>query len=972
MKLGRREKVAEWVAPARARLSVPAVVAAVSGPGVITALAPITDLEGKQGVTALYLAAIIAATTIGGLWSGVLAAGLSLLGLDYFFVSPFHGFTVDNKEPLITGGIAFLLAVLFVHRVQQRREAAQLRAEQAEVEMGRRASRQEALASFGRIALTGASAEELYDEVVRLVGEGLRVGMVGLAEFAPGSDDLVLRAGVGWREGTIGSRVSAERDSLAGYTLALNEPVVVQDLRQDDRFPGSPILHAHGGAGAISVPIRSPERSIGVITAISSQANAFSADDVIFMRAAANMFAAAVQRHRFADELRVARDEFQALIDASPVPIVVYDRDGVVTVWNPAAEEVFGWTAEEVIGSFFPIVPDDLREEFDRIREDVYEGRAFSGYETTRLRKDGSKVEVSFSNAPVRDAVGEIRGVVGIITDVTDRKRAERAIIESEQRLRLALEAASMGWWEWDVGTGVVRWSDNLEPIHGLPHGGFKGTFDAFLELIHPDDRQLLEDAVGRALAEGSGYDLEFRVVWPDGSVHWMQGIGHVVVDEEGKPVRMLGLGRDVTDRKRREEALAFLAEAGERLSGTLDYERTLREIARLAVPRLADCCVVDILDEERSPHQLAVAHVDPRLEELVRDLETRYPTDPNLPASPMGRALRSGQAELVERLSGAELRSYARDEEHAALLGELGLTTAMFVPLTARGRTLGVVGFLAGKGRHYSPDDLALARDLARNAALSVDNARLYSQRSRVARSLQRSLLPPELPAIPGIDVAARYRAAGEGMEVGGDFYDLFETDGGGWAVVIGDVCGKGADAAAVTGLARHTIRTAAFREERPSHVLQTLNDAMLRQYAQGTFCTVAFARLADTVRGRHAVLSSGGHPLPLLLTAGGEAHAVGSHGTLLGVFPDPELEDTEVPLSEGDVLLLYTDGLVEYYDQDVDVGERRLLELLRESAGKSAEAVAGRIETSLRETGNGNARDDIAFVVLKVSRAD
>jgi PAS domain S-box-containing protein len=569
----------------------------------------------------------------------------------------------------------------------------------------------------------------------------------------------------------------------------------------------------------------------------------------------------------------------------------------------------------------------------------------------------------------VRDARGNIRRVVGIIADVTDRKRAERAIRESEERLRRALEAAAMGWWEWDVETGRVRWSDNLEPIHGLPHGGFEGTFEAFLELVHPDDRERVADAVADALAAVSDYDIEFRVVWPDGDVHWMQGIGHVIVDESGKPARMLGLGRDVTERKRREEALAFLAEASEALSRTLDYERTLREVARLAVPRLADCCVVDILDEERSVHQLAVVHVDPQLERLVRDLERRHPSDPNLAGSPMGRAMRTGRPELVERLSDQDIRGYARDEEHLAQLRELRLGTAMYVPLTARGRTIGVLAFLAGGGRRYSQADLTLAEDLARNAGFAVDNARLYRQRSRVARTLQRSLLPPELPAIPGFDVAARYRAAGEGMEVGGDFYDLFEGERRDWAVVIGDVCGKGADAAAVTGLARYTIRTAAMREEQPSGVLRTLNDAMLRQYSQGTFCTVVYARLTETEKGRRAVIACGGHPLPFLLTAAGEAQLVGAPGTLLGVFPDPELQDSEIAMAPGDSLILYTDGLVEYYDQNVAIGERRLAELLRESAGLGAEGIANRIELSLQESGNGQARDDIAFVVLKVT---
>ena len=678
-------KIVEWVAPARARLSAAGVVTAIVGPGILTALAPITNLEGKQGIPALYLAAVVAATTIGGLWSGLIAASLSLLGLDYFFVEPF-GFTAANKEPLIIAGVASGLAVLFIDRVQRRREALQRQAELVEEAMSLRADRQQALANLGRAAITGIPIEQLYDEVVGLVAGALPVELVSLLEVGPEGEELVVRAGIGWREGVVGARVSPGVGSLAGYTLAKDEPVVVEDLRTDTRFPGSPILDDYEVVSAITVLIRGRERPFGVLAALSTRIRTFGADDVHFLRVAANMLGGALQRQRAEDALREARDELQALIEASPVPVVAYDRDGVVTLWNPAAEQVFGWTAEEVVGEFFPIVPDELREEFDRIREAVFEGQPFSGFETTRRRKDGSQLDVSFSNAPVRDARGNIRGVVEIITDITDRKRTQRAILESEERLRRALEAAAMGWWEWDVETDGLCWSDNFESIHGLPHGGFKGTFEAFLELVHPDDSELLQGEVGRAIAAVSDYDLEFRVVRPDGAVHWMQGIGHVVVDEAGRPTRMLGLARDITERKQREEALALLAEASEVLSRSLDYERTLREVARLAVPRLADCCVVDILEEERSVHQLAVAHVDPALERLVLDLERRYPTDPDLAESPMGRAMRTGRSELVPRLADRQLREYARDEQHLARLRELGLGTAMYVPLTRAG----------------------------------------------------------------------------------------------------------------------------------------------------------------------------------------------------------------------------------------------------------------------------------------------
>jgi serine phosphatase RsbU (regulator of sigma subunit) len=290
-----------------------------------------------------------------------------------------------------------------------------------------------------------------------------------------------------------------------------------------------------------------------------------------------------------------------------------------------------------------------------------------------------------------------------------------------------------------------------------------------------------------------------------------------------------------------------------------------------------------------------------------------------------------------------------------------------MIVPLTARGRIAGALTFLAANsGRRYDAADLELAEDLSRLAALAIDNARLYRERSDVARTLQRSLLPPALPDVPGLEAAARYRASGASMEVGGDFYDLFELPEGGWAAVIGDVCGKGPIAAAVTGLARHTIRAAAIRERLPSRVLATLNEAILRDVTETTFCTVACAVLSPAGAGVRARVACGGHPLPFVLRASGEIVRVGTHGTLLGVFPDVTLTDEDLVLERHDALLMYTDGLVERFGGNIALGEARVAAVLRESVGSSAEEIADRIESLLAD--GAAERDDVAFLLLRV----
>jgi serine phosphatase RsbU (regulator of sigma subunit) len=222
-------------------------------------------------------------------------------------------------------------------------------------------------------------------------------------------------------------------------------------------------------------------------------------------------------------------------------------------------------------------------------------------------------------------------------------------------------------------------------------------------------------------------------------------------------------------------------------------------------------------------------------------------------------------------------------------------------------------------------------------------------------------------LPAIPGLEVAARFRAAGTG-DVGGDFYDLFEVGDGGWALVVGDVCGKGPDAAAVTALARYTIRAGAMQRSYPSHILSLLNDALLRQRTGADFCTVALGRFDIRPEGAILVLASGGHPLPLLLSADGEVKPIGRPGSLLGVLDEPDLRDEAVELDPGDSVVFYTDGVTEA-GAPLRILEPDALEaLVAAGHGLEPAALAARIERAAAEATGGELRDDIAILVARV----
>jgi hypothetical protein len=290
---------------------------------------------------------------------------------------------------------------------------------------------------------------------------------------------------------------------------------------------------------------------------------------------------------------------------------------------------------------------------------------------------------------------------------------------------------------------------------------------------------------------------------------------------------------------------------------------------------------------------------------------------------------------------------------------------------LTGRGRELGVLEVLDAEARAFSPRDDTVLTQLAQLASVAISNAQLYERERTIAQTLQRSLRPGGLPVVAGLSAAVRFRPAGESVELGGDFYDLFEAGGGAYAALIGDVQGKGPDAAAVTALARHTLRAGAVYEQRPSGVLALLHKALREQRSDGRFCTVAHAHLRIG-KGRVQVeLACGGHPLPLVVHPDGQVEPVGRLGTLLGTDIEPQLYDVTVELREGDVLLLYTDGVTEVRRRRREVfGLAQLTELLAGCGALPPDAVADRVEAAVIAASEGRLRDDMAILALGPTR--
>jgi PAS domain S-box-containing protein len=563
-----------------------------------------------------------------------------------------------------------------------------------------------------------------------------------------------------------------------------------------------------------------------------------------------------------------------------------------------------------------------------------------------------------------------------------ERNATEREVRRSRDHLEMALSAADMGTWDWDLASGAVTWDARTEDIFGFDPGAFGGTFQDFRSRLHPDDAQSMIDAVDVAVETAGRHHIEHRIIRPDGTVRWVEGHGRAVIDDDGTVTGMVGIVADVTDRKLAEDEVrriqeeaeearkrfAFLADASARLGASLDYDRTLATLAAIVVPAIADWCSVDLLDERGQLRRVALIHANPGKTRLARDVESDAP-DP-AGRSPIWDVLKTGRSLLVRDVTDDVLAAAASSDDELDLFRKSGFRSGMVVPLATRDRVLGAITFVvAESGRRYDDVDLVLAEQLAARAAMAADNARLFSERSYVARKLQESLLPQRLPDVPGLSIAARYVAAGEGSEVGGDFYDVFETVDGQWSLVIGDVCGQGADAAGVTAIARHTARAIAAAQASPSETLRRLNHAILVQNeSDERFFTMAKARVEPTDAGVRVVVACAGHPLPAVVRSDGVVESVGRPGTMLGLFEDVQFTDETAWLEPGDALVLYTDGVIEARQGREQFGEQRLFDVLHRSAALDADGIAAALVDAVVDYQARAGDDDVAVLVAKV----
>jgi PAS domain S-box-containing protein len=585
--------------------------------------------------------------------------------------------------------------------------------------------------------------------------------------------------------------------------------------------------------------------------------------------------------------------------------------------------------------------------------------------------RDRDVGELGFAADEYDDADRSFLAVLsGRVALVLGNARLLAELSRTHERLDRILGSLAEAVTVHDAQGQTVYANDAARELLGLdadePLPARAGSIAARFIITHEDGTPVdVDEFPGRRLVAGEDDPppLLTRSVRRDtGREYWLLTKASLLHDDDGGPMAV-NVIEDVTDAKEADLRQRFLDQAGQVLAASLDYELALQRVAELAVPWLADWCAVD-LTGEHGVERVAVAHADRSKLALAEELSRRYPPDPAA-ESGVPAVLRTGRAEHYPQVADELIVQAAIDDEHLRLIREIGMRAVMILPMAAGDEVLGALTLVSAESaRTFDDDDFAFAQDLARRAATAVQNGRLYAEQVRVAETLQRSLLPARLPDVPGWQASACYEAGDERAQVGGDFYDVVPTAGG-HLVILGDVTGKGVEAAALTALVRHSAQMAARFDHRPGALLRLVND-VLREQQQVAPVSVVCALIEQGERAPCVTVAAAGHPLPLLKGAGGSPREVGTHDILLGVVDHGEFAEVTVEVEVGDVLLFYTDGVIDAPGGEGRFGEARLHEAVAAAPAEPG-ALLDALEAALRDFVSAGGADDRAMLALR-----
>lgn len=686
------------------------------------------------------------------------------------------------------------------------------------------------------------SLERVATDFLATVAGLLRWEVGALWEVRPGHPEL--RFVSGWKEPELateplwqrGRQLYFQRGSgLPGRAWERGEIILAPDLESDPEL-GGPEATAAGlnSALAIPIPVGAPAEVLAVAEFQTRALGLRSSELIALLAGFADQLAAFIERAR----AERVQSRLAAVVEGTQDAVLSKDLDGIVTSWNPAAEQLYGYTAEEAIGRHISfIVPPNHRNEDQLILERVRRGEQFETFETERLRQDGTRIDVSLTISPLLDSA------LGV------------------------------------VGASVVA--------------------------------------------------------------------------------------RDITSQRRRQRAQEFLVTAGRTLDRSLDPIETARTIVSTAVPELAELCVIDFVRDDGRLGDSIVAAVDPESAKRLERIRHDAPLDPD-GQHPVAQVLREGRPMVWRDLrTPGVVEQIAQNPDHRQLMDDAAYNSAAVVGLMARGRILGALSFLHfSQDLRYDQTDLEFLAELGDRAAMALDNARLYHERDQIAVNLQRGLRPPQPAKIEGLEIALAFEAAGEGIEIGGDVYDVMPTEDGCW-LLIADVAGKGSAAAGVSVAVRHAVRGLTRVIDQPDQILQRVNELLLEGRTLNDFATAVLARMRRGPTGWEVTLSAAGHPPAVHLAEDGVRTFGG--GAVLGGWPDPDIGSHTITVGFGETLVLCTDGWLEVGPAERHCQPSDLADLALSLADLEPFELSERLRLDAVARGEGSLRDDLVILTVR-----
>jgi PAS domain S-box-containing protein len=546
------------------------------------------------------------------------------------------------------------------------------------------------------------------------------------------------------------------------------------------------------------------------------------------------------------------------------------------------------------------------------------------------------------------------------------RRRAEAKSAEAErfrQHLAEVVRGTQDAVLSKDLDGIVTTWNPAAARLYGYTPEEAIGRHVSFIvPTDHKDEEKVILDRVKR----GERLDTyETERIRADGA--------RISVSLTVSPIRspMRGLigasvvARDITAQVRRRRAQEFLVTASRLLDSSLDPEETARTIVSTAVPELAELCLIDFRRSDGWYGDSIVAAANPEMAARLERIRRESPLDPS-GEHPVAQVLRLNQPMIWRDLKAPEVvDKVSQNEDHLQLMRDAGYNSAAVVPLFARGRTLGALSFLHAHGDlRYDPGDLDFLSELGERAALALDNARLYRERDRVARSLQRGLRPPRPEDVEGLDISVVFEAAGEGIEIGGDLYDVLPSEHGCW-ILVGDVAGKGSTAASVSVAVRHSVRGLTREIDEPDEVLRRVNELLLAGDSLNDFATAMLACLRREESGWRITLASAGHPPAVLTTADGPVLLGG--GTVLGAWQEANVKLHQRDLPPEATLALCTDGWLEAGPVSTHRGPESFAEMTQALAGLELDELTGRLRADAVTRSSGTLRDDLVVLAVR-----